>query len=280
MLSYQHEYHAGNHGDVLKHAVMVLALRALQRKPGAIRVLDAHAGAGSYDLKSREARRHAEHAQGILRLMAVPAPPAEALEYVQLVRRLNTGTAIRRYPGSPRLARELLRPDDQLTLLELHPRSLGALRREFRGDRQVHVHERDCFEGLPALVPPPERRGLVLIDPSYEVKEEFARVVALLQACYRRWPTGVYLLWYPLLRERQAERLISRVAASGLRKIYRAELAVQAPDFNGLRGSGLLIVNPPWGLEEQLTRLMPWLAKVLAPEGGGSTLVHWLVPEA
>lgn len=279
MLSYQHEYHAGNHADVLKHAVLALAIRALQGKPGPIRVLDAHAGSGSYDLKSREARRHAEHKEGIVRLLAAPSPPPSLGDYLQVVAALNTGTTLRRYPGSPRLARDLLRSGDQLELLELHPRAASVLQREFGGDRQVHIHRRDCFEGLPVLLPPPERRGLVLIDPSYEVKEEFARVVDLLQACYQRWPTGVYLLWYPVLRDRQAERFVPRVAASGIRKIYRVELSVQPPEFNGLRGSGVLIVNLPYGLEQQLEKLLPWLGKTLALGGEGLALAHWLVPE-
>lgn len=279
MLSYQHEYHAGNHADVLKHAVLALAIQALQRKPGAIRVLDGNAGSGSYDLRSREARRNAEHEQGIARVLAAPSSPPELAAWLEVVRGLNTGAALKRYPGSPLLARRLLRSSDHLELLELHPRAAAALRREFRGDRQVHIHQRDCFEGLPALLPPPERRGLVLIDPSYEVKEEFSRVADLLQACHRRWPSGVYLLWYPLLRERQAEHFPARIAACGIRRIYRAEIAVRGPAFTGLRGCGVLVVNLPFGMEQQLERLLPWLARTLAQDEGAYAHAHWLVPE-
>lgn len=279
MLSYQHEYHAGNHADVLKHAVLSLLVRALQRKPGAIRVLDGHAGAGRYDLKSREARRNAEHEQGIARLLAADSPPAELGDYLAAVRAFNPGPALRFYPGSPGLARALLRPGDQLDLFELHPRAAGALRRSLGRDPQVHIHQRDCFEGLPALVPPAERRGIVLIDPSYEVKGEFAQVAGLLTACHARWPTGVYLLWYPLIADRLAQRFVGRIAATGIRRIYRAELQVQASDFPGLRGSGVLVVNLPFGLERPLAALLPWLAKQLAQSGPGRSLAHWLVPE-
>lgn len=279
MLSYQHEYHAGNHADVLKHAVLALVIRALQRKPTPIRVFDAHAGSGAYDLTGREARKNAEHEGGIERVLAAGAPPAELEPYLDAVRAANPGTALRRYPGSPAIARYLLRPIDQLELMELHPRAVSALRRRLGGHRQVHVHQRDCFEGLPALVPPPERRGVALIDPSYEVKEDFGRVLELLENCHVRWPGGTYLLWYPLLRDRVAERFPGKVAASGIRRIFRLELQVEASDFIGLRGSGLLIVNLPYGLEERLEALMPWLWETLAAPRCGEWQADWLVPE-
>ena len=279
MLSYQHEYHAGNHADVLKHAVLALALRALQRKDKPLRVLDGWAGAGRYDLASREARRNAEHENGIARLLAAKTVPPELDPYLAAVRAANPEAKLRYYPGSPRIARNLLRPGDHLVLMELHPRAFGALRRNFAGDRQVHVHRRDAFEGIPALVPPPERRGLVLIDPSYEVREDFRRVVELLQASHQRWPGGCYVVWYPWIRDRQAERFPAAVAAAGIRRIYRVELQVESGLFDGMRGSGLLIVNPPHGLETQLRSLLPWLWETLAVSGGGGCLAEWLVLE-
>ena len=279
MLSYQHEYHAGNHADVLKHAALTLVIRALQRKPTPIRVLDAYAGSGLYDLGSREARRNAEHEGGIARVLAAPAPPPELADYLDVVRACNPGPALRRYPGSPWIARQLLRPADQLELLELHPRALSALRRTLGGHAEVHVHGRDCHEGLPALVPPPERRGVALIDPSYEVKDEFARVAELLAACHRRWPTGVYLLWYPLLRDRAAERFVPKVAALGIRRIYRAELSIEGTGYDGMRGSGVLVVNLPYGLEAGFGSLLAWLWDVLSTQQRGDWLAGWLVPE-
>jgi 23S rRNA (adenine2030-N6)-methyltransferase len=279
MLSYQHEYHAGNHADVLKHAIVALALRGLQRKDKPLRVLDGWAGAGRYDLGSREARRHAEHQAGIGRVMSATAPPAELDPYLAVVRACNPGSRLRRYPGSPQLARKLLRPGDQLELMELHPRAIGMLRRNFAGDPQVHVHERDAFEGLPALVPPPERRGLVFIDPSYEVKEDFRNVIALLQTCHRRWPGGCYLIWYPLIRDRGAARFPGAIAEAGIRRIYRAELQVERDIFDGMRGSGMMIVNPPFGLDGQLRALLPWLWQTLAVSQRGGCIGEWLVPE-
>ncbi len=279
MLSYQHEYHAGNHADVLKHAVLALVIRALQRKEAALRVLDAHAGSGLYDLAAPEARRNAEAATGIGRVLARQPWPAELAPYLEAVRVHQEGARLRRYPGSPAVARHLLRPQDQLALLELHGRALTRLRRLFARDAQVHIHARDSFEGLPALLPPPERRGVVLVDPAYEVKDDFARVAGLLAACYRRFPTGVYQVWYPLIPDPRAARFPDRVAALGMRRILRAELSVLPPDHPGMRGSALLLVNPPYGLEAQLAVLLPWLAETLAGPGAEPWRLGWLVPE-
>lgn len=279
MLSYQHEYHAGNHADVLKHAVFVRVLQALAGKDKPLRVLDAHAGSGLYDLGSREARRHAEHAGGIARVLAAADPPPALVPYLEAVRACNGGRSLRRYPGSPWLAHSLLRPADHLVLMELHPRALGTLRRLYGRDPQVHVHERDSFEGLPALLPPPERRGLVLIDPSYELKDDYARVTGLLADCHRRWPTGVFLLWYPLVRGRAGERLPARIAALGMRRVYHIAIEVEGRGFDGMRGSGMLAVNLPFGLDTELAALAPWLWRTLATQGRGGPRAGWLVPE-
>lgn len=264
MLSYQHDYHAGNHADVLKHAVLALVVRALQKKDSPLRVLDAHAGSGIYDLRSHEARKNEEFAGGILRVLAARSPPPEIQDYLAAVRALNkTGTEIHLYPGSPQVARHLLRPADHLELLELHPAAFAKLHRHFGRDSRVHIHGRDAFEGLPALLPPTERRGLVLMDSAYEVKEDFLGIVDLLKNCHRRWATGVYLIWYPLIRHPLAERFPAKVRATGLPKLLQVELQVEVEAFNGMRGSGLVIVNPPFGLEGQLNALLPWLWQVL-----------------
>ncbi|MEO8443526.1 MAG: 23S rRNA (adenine(2030)-N(6))-methyltransferase RlmJ [Gammaproteobacteria bacterium] len=264
MLSYQHDYHAGNHADVLKHSVLALAIRALQKKDTPLRVLDAHAGSGIYDLRSHEARKNEEFAGGIKRVLAAPSPPPELKDYLAAVRALNrVGSDIYLYPGSPQVARHLLRPDDHLELLELHPAAYAKLHRNFGRDPRVHIHGRDVFEGLPALLPPQERRGVVLMDSAYEVKEDFVGVVELLKTCHRRWATGVYLLWYPLIRHPLAERFPAKVRATGLPKLLQVELQVEIEAFNGMRGSGLCIVNPPFGLEGQLNQLLPWLWQTL-----------------
>ena len=265
MLSYQHDYHAGNHADVLKHAVLALVIRALQKKETPLRVIDAHAGSAVYDLAAPEARRTREADGGIRRLLAAGAAAPEGLrDYLAAVQAVNRpGADLRFYPGSPELARRLLRPGDHLELLELHPAALARLHRQYGRDRQVHVHDRDAFEGLPALVPPKERRGVVLVDPAYELKDDFPRVVDLLVRCHRRWPTGVYLAWYPLIRHPLAERFPAKVRATGLPKLLQAELQVEVDAFDGMRGSGLVIVNPPFGLEDALNALLPWLWETL-----------------
>jgi 23S rRNA (adenine2030-N6)-methyltransferase len=266
MLSYQHDYHAGNHADVLKHVVLALVIRALQKKATPLRVLDAHAGSGVYDLRSHEARKNAEYEGGIGRVLAAAAPPAECQDYLAAVRALNkpgSGRDITLYPGSPQVARHLLRPDDHLELLELHPAALARLHRQFGRDSRVHIHDRDAFEGLPALLPPKERRGVVLMDSAYEVKEDFVNIVELLKQCHQRWATGIYLVWYPLIRHPLAERFPAKVRALGLPKLLQVELKVEVEAFNGMRGSGLCIVNAPFGLEGSLNALLPWLWQVL-----------------
>jgi 23S rRNA (adenine2030-N6)-methyltransferase len=283
MLSYQHEYHCGNHADVLKHAVLACTIEALKKKPAPLRVLDGFAGSGRYDLFGPEASRHSEYKGGITRVLAAaerPAGvPAGLQAYLEVVRALNPDGRLRFYPGSPALALALLRPEDKVDLLEQHPRALRNLRAEVRRERRAHVHERDAYEGLPALVPPRERRGLVLIDPSYEVKDEFKRVGAMLTACHQRWPQGVYLVWYPLIREPLAERFANRIVATGIRRIWQAELAMGPKRAQGLWGSGMLVVNPPFGLDAVLGPVLGCLHAVLAGEGAALPVARWLVPE-
>jgi 23S rRNA (adenine2030-N6)-methyltransferase len=283
MLSYQHDYHAGNHADVLKHSVLALVIRALQRKDTPLRVLDVHAGSGIYDLRSGEARKNAEFAGGIDRVRGANAPPAEVSDYLDAVRALNgpgddKGGELRLYPGSPQVARHLLRPQDHLELLELHPAALGRLHRNFGRDPRVHIHDRNAFEGLPALVPPKEKRGVVLIDSAYEVKEDFTAVVELLKTCHRRWASGVCIVWYPLIRHPLAERFTAKVRATAIPGILHAELRVEAEGFNGMRGSGLCIVNAPFGLDQKLNVLLPWLWAKLKNDDRSGWKVEWLTP--
>jgi len=280
MLSYQHEYHCGNHADVLKHSILALTVRALQRKDKPLRVIDAHAGSGIYDLGSAEAQRNAEFRTGISRVMAAASPPLELEPYLAAVRALNPdANTLRRYPGSPQIACHLLRPQDHLELLELHPQALALLRRSFGHDARVHIHDRDSYEGLPGLVPPPERRGLVLMDPSYEVRQERAAVLGALSAGHARWPGGTWLVWYPLLRDPHTARLPAKLTATGMRKIFRAELQVESEGHMGLRGSGMLIINPPYGLDTALGNLLPWLWEQLANDARGGWIAEWLVGE-
>jgi len=276
MLGYQHEYHAGNHADVLKHAVLALLIDALQRKPAPLRVLDTHAGSGAYDLGSSEAQRGREHSAGIARLLAAGPAPAELARYVAVVEAANSSGTLVRYPGSPALARALLRPDDQLELFELHPRAFAALESLFRGERRVHMHRRDGLEGLRAVVPPLERRGIALIDPSYETRDDFARVIETVTAAQRRWSNGIYAVWYPLIRKPEAAAFVRRLRGLALPRAYQVEIELASPGAPGLRGSGLVVANLPFGVDARLEALLPWLHRCLAQDGAGRWRAEWL----
>lgn len=268
MLSYLHGFHAGNHADVLKHAVLALLLDALLVKPKPLVFLDSHAGSGVYDLTSEQARKTDESADGIGRLWARREAFPELARYFDAIAALNPDGGYARYPGSPQLARHGLRADDRLILMELHKAEVQRLRHALGSDPRVNIHHRDGFEGLTALLPPKPPRGLVLIDPPYEIKTDVDRVADCLAAAHTRWPTGSYAIWYPRLgvQRDQGDRLLMKLSRA-IPEFLVAELAVcpQADDF-GLHGSGMAIVNPPWRFEERLGTLLPRLADVLALE--------------
>lgn len=270
MLAYRHGFHAGNHADVLKHGVLIALLRHLAQKDKPFWVIDTHAGAGLYDLGHRHAARLAEYEAGIGRLWSRPDLPPAVADYVGLVRALNPDGRLRRYPGSPWLALECLRPQDRLRLFELHTTDQALLAENFAGKgKQVRITAGDGFEGLRALLPPPPRRGLVLIDPSYELREDYSRVVQALEAGLDRFATGLYAVWYPRLSRLEAKRLPQRLRkAAGPRPWLDCTLSVHAPrpDGLGMFGSGMFIVNPPWTLEGSLRETLPWLARVLGED--------------
>ncbi len=266
MLSYLHGFHAGNHADVFKHAVLTLLLETLMVKPKPLVYVDSHAGAGVYDLTGEQATKTGESAEGIKRLWSRRESFPELSSYFSAIAALNPDGGCRCYPGSPRIAAHCLRADDRLILMELHKAELPKLRAALDADPRVNIHDRDGFEGLTALLPPKPPRGLVLIDPSYEVKTDYGQVARCLAAAHARWPTGVYAIWYPRLgvQRDQAEHLLRGLSRTATRLLI-AELAVrpQADDF-GMHGSGMALVNPPWRFEDQLGRLLPQLAAVLA----------------
>ncbi|MEI7609350.1 MAG: 23S rRNA (adenine(2030)-N(6))-methyltransferase RlmJ [Rhodospirillaceae bacterium] len=287
-MNYRHAYHAGNFADVVKHAVLALLLERLAAKPSPYFVLDTHAGIGRYDLASEAALKTGEAAAGIGRLLAAPAgeaTPPELTAYLGAVAALNDGSPPgempRWYPGSPRLTRALMRAGDRLVLAEAHPDDARTLKREFAGDAQVQVHHRDGWGALKAFLPPPERRGLVLIDPPYESADEADRLVAGLAAAHRRWPGGVYALWYPIKERPWVWRLHEALAATGIRRQLVAELTVfPEDDWRRLNGCGIIVINPPWQVDGAITGLLPRLHSALtAGEGAGGWRVEWLVPE-
>jgi 23S rRNA (adenine2030-N6)-methyltransferase len=273
MLSYRHAYHAGNHADVLKHLVLVAIGRHLGQKPAPFWIVDTHAGAGRYALDSEYAKKLGEWRDGIGRLWSIPDLPALAADYVGLVRMLNPDGQLRHYPGSPWFARQLLREGDRLRLFEMHSSDLRLLQECFAGaGRAVSITGGDGFAGLKAILPPPPRRGLVLIDPSYETRADYAAVPGALQDSINRFATGTYAVWYPLLAKPEARRLPERLKGTGATQWLNVTLEVRAParDGFGMHGSGMFVVNPPWTLEKALNETLPALAGLLAQgEGAG-----------
>ena len=279
MLSYRHGFHAGNAGDVLKHATLAAALTLLTRKDKPLCYLESHAGAGRYDLADARAQKTGEYRSGIGRLWDRADAPAALQPYLRAVRAENPDGVLRRYPGSPAVAAALLRADDRLVLMELNAADGDALRAAFYGDRRVAAHRRDGYEGLLALVPPRERRGLALLDPSYEVESDYADVVTAVAAAHALWPSGCYAIWYPLLERALSKRLERALVATGLRRILCSELRLDRRDGPGIKGAGMLWVNPPWTLDVALRDLLPWLARTLAEGGVGAHRLEWLVGE-
>jgi len=271
MLSYRHAFHAGNHADVLKHAVLVALLRHMVRKEKPFTVIDTHAGAGAYGLDAGYAAKNAEWADGIARLWNMPDLPALLADYVELVRGMNPAGQPTFYPGSPYLASKLLRRDDRLRLFELHPTDVDLLGKTFKdAGRQVSVTRGDGLAGLKASLPPPSRRGLALIDPSYEDKRDYANVLEALRDGLKRFATGTYMLWYPVLARVEAQRLPARL--HGLEAEWldvRLHVARPSTDGLGMTGSGLFLINPPYTLEADLRTALPVLAQMLGMDGAG-----------
>ncbi|HZH27193.1 MAG TPA: 23S rRNA (adenine(2030)-N(6))-methyltransferase RlmJ [Azospirillaceae bacterium] len=282
-MNYRHAFHAGNFADVVKHAVLTLVVERLKAKPKPFCVLDTHAGIGRYDLTSDAARRTGEHAGGIGRVLHADLP-ADLSPYLDAVRSLNPadasgGDGARWYPGSPCLVRALMRPGDRLVLAELHPDDAATLKREFRGDDQVAVHHMDGWLALKAHLPPRERRGLVLIDPAFEVPDEYDRLAEGLRTGHARFPSGIFLLWHPIKERPAVWRLHDAIERSGIRDVLTVEVTIWPEDTHQrLNGCGLVIVNPPWGLEEQLARTLPGVHTAFGT-GTGGVRVNRLVPE-
>ena len=279
MLSYRHGFHAGNFADVFKHVLLAQLIGALRCKDKPFCLLDTHAGAGRYDLHSTLARKNREHAAGVGRLWSQSEWGPELTGYLALVRALNPDGVLRWYPGSPRIARALLRPGDRLILTELHPTEHPPLKAEFAGDRQVAVHHTDGYAALKAFLPPPERRGLVLIDPAFERKDEFERLIEAVQTIHRRWAHGMIAIWYPILDRAPSLRFQRRLQSLAIPAILDVELGLHPYDTPlGMHGCGMIVVNPPWRLDETLDRLLPELLEALRVGGRGQTRLEWLVP--
>jgi 23S rRNA (adenine2030-N6)-methyltransferase len=283
-MNYRHAFHAGNHADVLKHVVLMMLVEHLKKKSAPFFYLDTHAGGGTYDLSLGESQRSGEYKQGIGRLLEFPEStlPPEVRDYVRLVRECaGPGrSAITAYPGSPQLVLRLRRPADRLVLAETHAREAHSLRSVVGRQKLVSVLESDGYETIRAQLPPRENRGLVLMDPPYESDDEFERVYTAIERGHERWPTGTFCVWYPLTERAAPLRFRRDLERSGIRRILDCTLSVMPADTPvGLRGSGLVIVNPPWQLDTRLAELLPDLHRLLVPEGSGGSSVEWWVEE-
>jgi len=264
----------GNHADVLKHAVLLFCLDALQKKPTPFAVLDTHAGRGLYDLHSEEAVRSPEWQDGIARLWDWPNPPPLIARYIEAIRSFNSDGSLRTYPGSPALVTTNLRDDDLLMACELHPEDHAALKRAMPRKANVQVHARDGWQALGALLPPTQKRGLVLIDPPYEAPDELQRTARELGPVLKRFGHGVYLIWRPLKSESALNAVDAETQAQGAREMLRADLWVDTPMPTGrLMGSSVLLINPPFGLREALTEALPFLAEAMTKGRPGWRIV-------
>jgi len=282
-LNYRHAYHAGNFADVVKHVVLVRLLAYLKQKDKAFRVIDTHAGIGRYDLSSVEAQKTGEWQGGIGRLIdAAPGGPAAALlaPYLDAVRSLNPAGGVEKYPGSPLIARHLMRKQDRLSAIELHPKDVARLKTLFAGDFQTRVIELDGWLALGAHLPPKEKRGLVLIDPPFEEEGEFERLVDGLQRAHKRWPGGIYALWYPIKDRKAVIAFRKALKQSGIPRLLDIEFEIRpASREPSLDGSGMLVVNPPFTLEGELRTVLPALHKLLAVEKPAHWSLEWLAGE-
>lgn len=280
-MNYRHSFHAGNFADVHKHITLLALLDSLLKKPKPLFFLDTHAGRGEYDLTAREAQRGGEWQAGIGRLFDAEIAHPIVHRYVQLVRQRQGSPSLRRYPGSPLLAAQVLREIDRRALIEKHAEEARALRTTLRGQPNSSVAEDDAYHALRAYLPPKENRGLVLLDPPYEQPNEFSRLHEGLMFAVQRWPNGVYCAWYPLKAGDESHALHAGLVRAGLRKLLISEIWLRPVDAPvGLNGSGLILVNPPWQLDLSLRAAMQEILPMLASSPGAGMRVEWLVGES
>ena len=266
MLSYRHAFHAGNHADVLKHYVLSLVLDYFNQKISPYWVIDTHAGAGMYALNSEFAQKNVEFENGIARLFAANNLPESLANYVKIIKSCNENNALNFYPGSPKISESYLRKDDKLRLFELHPSDCKLLNENFsHKHRQTKIEMQDGFAGIKACLPPPSKRAVVLIDPPYELKDDYSRVVNCLQDSLKRFATGTYLIWYPLLQRPEPAIMVEKLMALSTSWLH-VEMRVEAPSEEGfgMFGSGIFIINPPYTLPKILGETMPLLTQLLA----------------
>jgi 23S rRNA (adenine2030-N6)-methyltransferase len=280
VLSYRHIFHAGNFADVFKHALLTRLLIALGEKEKPYLYLDTHAGIGRYDLAHPWARKVREYENGIGKLWKEKAVPPEIEPYLDAVRALNPNGQLRFYPGSPLIAKRFMRPLDRMVLVELNKVDHEELEAVFSREKRVAVRPMDAYQALRAYLPPTERRGLVLVDSSFDRAREFDRIVKALKEAYGRWSSGMYAVWYPIMEPAPMRDFVGSVERSGIRKVLRAELVVRERDDSGIiPGCGMLVVNAPWKFDDEAKRIVQWLATKLGVSSAGRGRVDWVVRE-
>lgn len=280
MLAYRHLYHAGNFADVFKHAVIVQLAVLIGRKQKPFLYLDTHAGCGCYDLSHAWAQKNSEFETGIARIYQRNDCPKEVGTYLNSVRESNPDGKLRFYPGSPLLVWRHLRADDRMALTELNRKDCAQLESCFRKERRVQVRNMDGYAALKAFLPPKERRGLILIDSSFDRANEFRRLGEAIVIAYKRFATGVYAIWYPLMEPQAVRGFEQSIVEAGLRKVLKLELSVHPGDWQGsLRGSAMLLVNPPYGFDACAAPMLHWLWKALSVKAEGRYRIKWLVGE-
>jgi 23S rRNA (adenine2030-N6)-methyltransferase len=255
-MNYRHSYHAGNFADVFKHSILVLLIEALLQKDKPFCYVDTHAGIGCYDLQAEESQKTQEYLSGIAKVLAAENYPPELETYINIC----SGNY---YPGSPYIVRQMLRPQDRMILMELHKDDAEILKQNFHGDKQIAIHNIDGYLGLKAFLPPKENRGLVLIDPSYEEKDEFDKILNGLKIALKHWRNGIYAIWYPIKDPIAVENFLAQLEAICDKPIYSVSIRRGETMFSpGLNSCGMAIINPPWQLEEKLEKIISWLQTV------------------
>lgn len=281
-MNYLHSYHAGNFSDVIKHVCLIGLLEALMKKPTPFCYIDTHAGAGCYDLFSEFSNKTKEYEGGIEKVIQHEHPPQLVKEYLRTIHLINSKlteskiASLRYYPGSPMIARQLLRRADRIVACELHPEEYQSLKQNFTGDHQVDIHHMNGFHGLKAFLPPKERRGLILIDPPYEDPDEFSQIARTLPIALKRFEQGVFAIWYPIKEKIHVDRFHQALKKSIENQILAIELTLYPDIPQHLNGCGLAIINPPWQFEEVIKNNLAWVWRALSVDGQGQLQTGFL----
>jgi len=280
VLAYRHLFHAGNFADVFKHVAVVQLATLIGRKGKPFLYLDTHAGAGRYDLAHGWAQKNKEYEDGIGRIFDRSDCPESVQPYLDAVHAYNPDGQLRFYPGSPLLVHRILRIGDRMALTELNRDDCARLQKHFSGNRRVQVRNMDGYQALKAFLPPRERRGLILVDSAFDQANEYSRILEALTAAHKRFATGVFALWYPLMESVAVSEFEQSVVNCGIRKVLKIELSIHPGNWQeSLRGSAMLLVNPPYGFDMVAAPMLHWLWKALSPEGNGRYRVKWMVKE-